>query len=138
MALNGNSTRIVILVLATLVGGVADRAEAGDYNPPVREAVLVPKFCWHQFMGDKFSGPQFEIPKATCGAFTNHYCYALIDLNEANRSIGNEAKKRAALLRAKENTLYTLRGIRGFPHCPIRRRAETTLRIIEDQLRVLP
>jgi hypothetical protein len=38
---------------------------------------------------------------------------------------------------ARENTLYTLRGIKDFPNCPIRAHAETTLRIIENKLKAV-
>ena len=136
MAVDESSMRLVAFILILTSFAVAARARAQpDYRPPAREALLLPKFCWKQFMGEKFSGPQYEIPHESCGAFVNHYCPGLIDLNRANRTLGDAGKKRAELLRAREKTLYTLRGIQRFPRCPIRSHAETTLRIIDSELK---
>jgi len=128
---------MALAALLILSLGPGARAETPDYKPTASEAVLLPKFCWHQFMGDKFSGPGYYIPPESCGWVTNHYCPGLVDLNRANRAIGDERKRRLDLLRARENTLYTLKGIKDFPHCPIRVHAETTLRIIDDQLKMV-
>ena len=135
MAVNWRNAVFFALAVAVSTAGAVAQAETPDYRPARSEAVLTPRFCWKQFMGNKFSAPQFQIPHKTCGAFVNHYCYGLIDLNRANRTIGNVAKKRAYLLEARKNTLYTLRGIKRFPSCPIRTHAENTLRVIEIQLR---
>lgn len=126
--------RLAVLFLVLILFAGVSRAGPPDYRPTVVEAMLLPKFCWKQFLGEKFSSPQYSIPRKTCGPFVNHYCPGLVDLNRANRVISNEAKKRADLQRAKVNTLYTLRGIKKFPHCPIRGHVETTLRVINDQL----
>lgn len=134
MAVNWRNVGLSLLVAVVSTAGGVARAEAPDYRPPPSEAVLTPRFCWKQFMGSKFSAPQFEIPHKTCGAFVNHYCYGLIDINRANRTFGNVAKKRAYLLQARKNTLYTLKGIKHFPRCPIRVHAENTLRIINIEL----
>ena len=134
MAVYWRNAVFVALVVVISTANVLARAETPDYRPSRTEAVQTPKFCWKQFMGKEFSAPQFEIPHKTCGAFVNHYCPGLIDLNRANRTIGNKRKKRAYLLKAKGHTLYTLKGIKGFPNCPIRHHAETTLQVIEIQL----
>ena len=131
-----NARLVVLVILGLAVTGASAQSETPDYKPSTRDALLTPKFCWKQFMGDKFSGPQFEIPK-NCGGFMNHYCYGMVDLNRANRAVAERGRKRAYLLRAKKNTLYTLRGMKGFPNCPIRAHAETTLRIIEIKLGAL-
>lgn len=135
MAVNWRDAGLLVLAVALSTAGAVARAETPDYRPGRSEALLTPQFCWKQFMGKEFSAPRYEIPHRTCGAFVNHYCYALIDLNRANRTIGNEAKKRGYLLKARKDTLYTLNGIKGFPNCPIRTHAETTLRVIEIQLK---
>ena len=57
--------------------------------------------------------------------------FCLIDLNRAQRAIGNEWKRRVALKRARDNTLYTLKGIRSYPNCPIRAHVQATLRVID-------
>ena len=134
MAVNCKKARFIALVLVILATGAKAQSETPDYRPSISEAALTPRFCWKQFMGNKFSGPQFDIPHETCGFFVNHYCYGLIDLNRADRAIGDDGRRRAYLLEAKKNTLYTLNGIRGFPNCPIRAHVETTLRVIESKL----
>ena len=136
MAINERTRRHVALAaLALLAVSAAAGAEAPDYRPGVAEATLLPRFCWKQFMGNKFSAPQFDIPRDKCGVYVNHYCIGLIDLNRANRTFGDMGKKRALLRAAKTNTLYTLRGIKGHPYCPIRAHVESTLRVVNGQLK---
>ena len=135
MAVACKLVRSVALVLAVFAAGATARAETPNYKPSIGEAVLTPKFCWHQFMGNKFSGPQFEITHEACGVYVNHYCPGLIDLNRANKAIGDDGRRRAYLLSARENTLYTLRGIKPYPNCPIRAHVEATLRIIDAKLK---
>ena len=129
---------ITLAALAFFAVSAAAWAEAPDYRPGIPEAAALPKFCWKQTMGNKFSAPEFDIPRDKCGVFVNHYCIGLIDLNRANRTIGDEGKKRAFLRAARDNTLYTLRGIMPFPRCPIRAHVEATLRIVDDQLKAFP
>ena len=130
-------SRLSALVLALLVVSTAVAAETPDSKPSVVEATLMPKFCWKQFLGPKFSGPGYYIPPKTCGYVTNHYCPGLIDLSRANRTIGNERRRRDALLSARTNVLYTLRGIKGYPNCPIRAHVEATLRVINRELNAI-
>lgn len=138
MALFERCTKMLTAALVTLVAASPlARADTPNYKPSMTEAALTPKFCWKQFMGPKFSGPGYYIPPETCGVYTNHYCPGLIDLNRANRAIGDEGRRRAELLSARENTLYTLRGTKDYPHCPIRAHAEATLRVIDDELKAL-
>lgn len=134
MSDNYRKVGLAAFLLAILAVTAVAHAEAPDYKPPAREALLTPRFCWKQFMGSKFSEPQFRIPRRTCGAFVNHYCYALIDLNRANRTFGDQGKRRAYLMKARKDTLYTLRGIKPYPRCPIRAHVENTLRAIDAQL----
>jgi hypothetical protein len=82
-------------------------------------------------------GPEFEIPRKTCGVGMNHYCIGLIDLSRANKTFGNKSRKRSLLLIAKANTLYTLRAMTDYPKCPIRGHAEKTLEQIDAQLIVI-
>ena len=132
--MSDNYTKVGLVALLLTLSAVTAVAqtEAPDYRPPAREALLTPRFCWKQFMGNRFSGPQFEIPHRTCGA-----CYGLIDLSRANRSFGDEGKRRAYLMKARKNTLYTLRGIKPYPSCPIRAHVENTLRAIDAQLNAI-
>lgn len=136
MKLSGTGANLLLLMLAVLAGGDWVRAdEAPDYRPSKGEAMLLPKFCWSQMAGVK--GPEYQIPRKTCGDAMNHYCIGLIDLNRANKAFGDRNKKRVLLGAAKDNTEYTLRGMTGYPHCPIRKHAETTLEVVDAQLRAL-
>ena len=105
------------------------------YKPDPSEAVQTPEFCWGQFLGKK--GPQYEISKPLCGALMNHYCPGLIALQRANRNFGNKGQRIQYLQRARADAQYTLDGMKTFPNCPIRSHVETTLRIVEPQLRAL-
>jgi len=129
--------KLLLLVLAFLPAAAGAQAEAPDYKPSISEAALLPRFCWAQFMGPKFRGPEFDIPRDTCGVAVNHYCIGLIDLGRANRTFDNSKRRQAYLLDARKNTVYTLRGIEGYPHCPIRRHVEATFRQVESGLRAL-
>lgn len=111
------------------------QAQTVDVHATPIEATLLPQFCWKQFIGNKFSGPAFHIPHKTCGYETNHYCGGLVYLDRARKTIGDEAKRQAYLRKAKTQTLYTLRGIKKYPHCPIRNHVEATLRVINAELK---
>lgn len=110
------------------------RAQTNPDTPTPVEAALLPRFCWKQYMGQKFSGPQYDIPRKSCGVYVNHYCPGLVSLNRANRLIGDPRRKRSLLLTAKKRVLYTLHGISTHPHCPIRAHVETTMRVINAEL----
>jgi len=135
MVANWSSVRLIVLAIALALAG--EMARAGAHETSISEAALLPRFCWKQYMGPKFSGPGYYIPVDTCGRITNHYCPGLVYLNRAMRTIGNEGQRRADLLVAKDATLYTLRGIKGYPNCQIRAHVETTLRIIDNELKAL-
>lgn len=109
-------------------------APAVCYQAPRTEVVLLPKFCWAQYCVPNARGPQYSI--TGCGGFMNHYCPALIDLHLGTRSIGSG--RRQHLLVAKEGILYTLRGMKRYPRCPIRAQVEASLREVETLLRFTP
>lgn len=125
----------VLLLACVFTGTAAFAADFGGWHPSVSEAAVLPRFCWKQFFGKKFSGPQFEIPRATCGVGTNHYCPALVVLNRANGTFGNPVLRRKYLLAARKKVQYTLRWTERFPACPIRGRAERMDQLIERELR---
>ena len=103
------------------------------YKPDPSEAVRTPEFCWGQFMG--YKGPQYEISRPLCGSITNHYCPGLVALSRAGRAGSDKNQRIDYLKRARDDALYTLKGIEPFPNCPIRSHVETTLRVVEAQLR---
>jgi hypothetical protein len=118
----------------------AGAREFDEWNPPKTDAALLPHFCWGppSHMGHfDVTGPEFEIPKDTCGIAMNHYCNGLVQIIWANRMVGNKNSKRIFLEQAKSSTLYTLKGMVGYPDCPIREHVEKTLQQIEGELRAL-
>ena len=128
---------LIPLALAFFPPGALAVKDIEGWHPSVVEAVRLPKFCWKQFFGDRFRGPQYEIPRKFCGVGTNHYCPALVLLNRANKVSYSSAWRRAFLLDAKKKTLYTLKAIAKFPRCPLHGEAEETYKIIEMRLRAL-
>jgi hypothetical protein len=123
-------TRRVSIVLAALL--VAGGATATKYNAPATEVALLPQFCWAQYMAN-VEGPEYSIED--CGPFTNHYCDGLLELARAQKTFGNKSLRIHHLDIAKENTLYTLKGISAYPSCAIRSHAEATLIRVNDLLR---
>jgi len=127
---------LIPLVLAFLPAGASGQDILGGQNPSVTEATLLPKFCWGQYLGTKFKGPEFTIPRDTCGVGTNHYCPALVALGRAHRSL-SDRYKRGNLEAAKRGVLYTLKGMEKFPRCPIRGHVTSTYQAIERELSLL-
>lgn len=125
--------RAVLALLLGLVAVVGVAYATTKYKAAPSEVVLLPRFCWAQYM-EKVEGPQYEIPRSTCGVYTNHYCPALIELIRANKSFGNPGLRKQHLVVARRETLYTLNGIKSFPSCPIRGHVESTLREVETSL----
>ena len=124
---------LIPLVLAFLPAGASGQDILGGQNPSVTEATLLPKFCWGQFLGDKFKGPEFTIPVATCGVGMNHYCPALVALGRAHRSLSDNYRL-GNLEVAERGTQYTLRAMEKYPRCPIRGDVTKTYQLVEREL----
>lgn len=126
---------------AFAVGPLAQAEQAfNEWDPPRTDAALLPHFCWGPPSNKghfDVKGPEFEIPTSKCGPAVNHYCGGLLFLLWANRSFGNKSEKRILLVKARDSTLYTLKGIEGYPECPIREHAEKTLQQVNTQLQIL-
>ena len=133
MAASRKIALLIPLVLAFLPTGASGQDILGGQNPSVTEATLLPKFCWGQYLGNKFKGPEFTIPRATCGVGMNHYCPALVALGRAHRSLSDNYKL-GNLETAKRGTLYTLKAMEKYPRCPIRGDVTRTYQLIESEL----
>lgn len=133
---------LVLLACATVfvgAGAAAARENSAfftDRHAPITEVMLLPRFCWGQYLG--YRQPQYNIPRRSCGVFMNHYCPGLILLNMSERTFGNPGKKRSLLVRAKRNFEYTLRGMKKYPYCPLRGSAEASLRQADVGLGMFP
>jgi hypothetical protein len=108
-------------------------AHATKYKAPTSEVLLLPRFCWGQYL-EGVDGPGYEI--RDCGVFMNHYCDGLLELNRARKPTAKRGEKIQHLTHAKQNTLYTLNGMKDFPACSIRRHSEETLQQINALLRL--
>jgi len=126
---------VIVAVFSVLLAYPAD---ATKYHAPSDEVVLLPQFCWAQYM-DNVEGPEYSISSTLCGVGMNHYCPALIELIEAKRSVGTKARNRAGHLNvAHKEVLYTLNAMRDYPSCPIRGHAESSLREVEMLQKTMP
>jgi hypothetical protein len=110
-------------------------AHAAKYTAPAVEVAQLPKFCWAQYRD--VQGPEYEIPRSSCGVYMNHYCPALLEVIRANKSFNKPGVRKQHLTVARRETLYTLNGMKDFPACPIRAHAESTLKQVETSLRNL-
>ena len=125
----------LLLAACVLLVMTSGSAIAQKYKAPASEVVLLPKFCWSQYMSN-VKGPQYEIPKRSCGVGMNHYCPALIELNRGMKSTGS--KRRQHLVVAKRGIQYTLRWMKPYPSCPIRAQVEASSREVDSMLRFAP
>ncbi len=83
------------------LGGVADTALAQPKVPPD---------------GAYFGHPVYSIP-AVCGAYTNHFCPALVSLIRGSNASRARSLRREDLRHAATEIRYTLRYMK--PDCPI-------------------
>ncbi len=135
MTRNQVLTRGVNAAFFLLIAGLPVAAVAqAKYKAAANEVVLLPRFCFAQYL-DGAKGPEYEIPVSSCGVYMNHYCPALLEVIRANRSFGKPGLRKHHLTVARKETLYTLRGMKDFPACPIREHAESTLRQVEGSLK---
>lgn len=123
--------RSLILVATFLATGAAAE-DINGLHPSAVEVASLPKFCWHQFLGKRFDGPVFKIPKS-CGVGMNHYCPGLVQLNRANRSFDKLDHRRWLLKSAKGSFEYTIKAMRNY-HCPLRGEVNNMLRLVNGLL----
>ena len=121
------------LAFALLPAGAAAQPDMEGWHPSVTEATLLPKYCWGQFMGSRFKGPEYTIPRDTCGVGMNHYCPGLVALGRANRSLDDKIK-RGYLAGAKDQLRYTVGALRDYPRCPIRGDIMRTSELIDREI----
>jgi len=133
MSVSGNTAVLVSLAIALAPLRASALGDLDGWRPSPVEATLLPKFCWAQFMGNRFRGPEFSIPRDSCGPGMNHFCPGLVALNRANRSLDNRAK-RGYLQGARAQVLYTVKAMEKYPRCPIRGQVQSTYTLIEREL----
>lgn len=91
------------------------------YNrAPPDEVVRLPKYCWGQYNA-KLKGPKFNIQRESCGVYTNHFCQGMLQFNRSQNPMASPSERRQYLAEAAGNIEYTMKGIKDFPGCYIRK-----------------
>lgn len=115
---------------------ISGPASAVCYRAPAAEVLLLPKLCWAQYCVRGAQGPQYRFPPG-CGYSMNHYCPALISLQQGMTSSGGTRLQDLQV--AKEGILYTLNHIkRRHPGCVIRAQVESSLTEVNTFLGLPP
>lgn len=129
------TSRKLLVIGMAAVGTVMTMspADATKYKAPANEVLLLPRFCWGQYL-EGVDGPEYEI--RDCGVYMNHYCDGLLELNRARKPSTKSGERLQHLKHAGENTLYTLNGMKDYPACMIRQHAETTLQEVNTMMKV--
>jgi len=124
------------LLLMCLSSRAAFAIEMTGLWPSPAEVIALPHFCYGQFLKEKYTAPEFNIPQS-CGVGMNHYCPALVVLNRANKSYADRMNRRGYLESAERQTVYTLEAMKKSPSCPIRPHVENTYRQIQMQIKLM-
>ncbi|WP_346380076.1 hypothetical protein [Acidithiobacillus sp.] len=92
---------------------------AGVYKAPLEDVMLLPQYCWGQY-DNKFQGPQYTISRPLCGPGMNHYCPGLLEYQKAQLepSRGQRIRRLNGVMTDIE---YTLRWMKDYPNCSIRK-----------------
>jgi hypothetical protein len=87
------------------------------YRASPLEVAQLPKYCWAQYVdGAYFGQPIYSIPQV-CGAYTNHFCPALVFLMKSSQLSRSKWERREDIKTAAMEVRYTLRYMK--PDCPI-------------------
>ncbi len=89
---------------------------------PPNEVAALPKYCWGKYIA-KFKGPQYQISPKLCGVHHNHFCQGLLQFNRSQHPMASASERRFYLKAAIDNFEYTIRGLREYSACPVRRHA---------------
>ena len=125
--------RLVSLVgvFAAMATTVAT-AQMTGLNPTTAEIRMLPQFCWAQMKVPNADTPEYK--PAKCGAFTNHYCPALVHLARAKR-LPDKVKAYKLLQAVDHEVRYTKTGIANFPYCSIRSHVDFTEKEVQRLLK---
>ena len=118
-------------VFAAMATTVAT-AQMTGLNPTTAEIRMLPQFCWAQMKVPNADTPQYK--PAECGAFTNHYCPALVHLARAKR-LPDKVKAYKLLQAVDREIRYTKTGIANFPYCTIRSHVDFTEKDVQRLLK---
>ena len=123
------------LFAATLTLHLAFAGEmAKAYHAPASDVMVLPQYCWAQYILDVPDTPPYIISKDLCGIGTNHLCDGYIQVRRAKKKWSDAAYRGGELWGAKGSFEYTLTAIKNFPNCPIRGDAEKALAEVKELL----
>lgn len=107
-----------------------------NLTPSHAELLRLPKFCWHTFTASH-RGSGYNIPKQSCGPGMNHYCPGLLRKLRADDPLRKKSERVQLYKQALADVNYTLRWMKAYPSCFIRRHALTARTQIESSLQLL-
>jgi hypothetical protein len=114
------NVRLVIFVVLLLLRSVTvfARDDGGEkYKAPPEIIATLPKICWWRYMDNVPNTPEFNI--LDCGAYSNHYCPALVGMKKAETE-KNLGRRMDLLKQAKWDFEYTLKWTNDIPECSVR------------------
>lgn len=97
------------------------------YHAPASEVMLLPRYCWAQYVGSIPDTPEYTISRDLCGVGTNHLCDGYLQVRRARKKWSDAAERNGELHGARGSFEYTLTAIKDFPNCPIRSDTEKAL-----------
>lgn len=96
-----------LLLIAAVPAGFASAQKYRDSKMTAIELMQLPEYCHAQYVDDKLSGnPKYSIQG--CGAYMNHYCPGLVQLERAKKVSAPRPERRENIRMAKNNFNYTL------------------------------
>ena len=107
-----------------------------NLTPSQTELLRLPKFCWHTFTASH-RGAGYNIPKQSCGPGMNHYCPGLLRKLRADDPLRKKSDRIQLYKQALADVNYTLRWMKDYPSCFIRKHALTTQAQIKGSLQFL-
>ena len=127
-----NRLAIVLAVVLLSTAPVCARDDGGQkYIAPPEIVATLPKICWWLYMDNIPNTSEYNI--LDCGAFSNHYCPAIVGMKKAETE--KHLGKRLDLLKqAKWDFEYTLSWTKDIPECSVRTSAMVNIQKINFEL----
>lgn len=107
--------------LAGAAAGVYDEKNGSSYSTAAPDELMrLPKYCWGHY-NKRLKNPKFHISKSSCGPFMNHFCPGMLRFNRSQNPLASKAERETYLKQSLKNFDYTMKGMREYPGCYIRK-----------------